>query len=156
MKDLKNQSLIDRLHPAIRQRVIDFIDAVEAQTGLKIRITSGLRSFEEQQAIYDQGRTKPGDIVSWAKPGSSYHNYGLAVDLWPWKPDYSDINWQYEGFSEWKPLAQKFGLSWGGDFPKGKTDPPHYQWTNNLHWSDLLKRYKKREFLPGTEFVKLD
>ncbi len=41
---------------------------------------SGLRSFEEQGQLFAKGRTAPGPIVTRAKPGMSYHNYGLATD----------------------------------------------------------------------------
>ena len=48
--------------------------------------TSGMRTWEEQQKLYNQGRTaeskaKGEKIVTNAKPGSSYHNYGLAIDF---------------------------------------------------------------------------
>lgn len=41
---------------------------------------SGFRTVEEQAAIYAQGRTIPGRIVTKAKPLLSFHNYGLATD----------------------------------------------------------------------------
>ena len=48
---------------------------------MKMKITSGVRSFQAQGKLYAQGRTEPGKIVTRAKPGMSLHNYGLAADL---------------------------------------------------------------------------
>jgi peptidoglycan L-alanyl-D-glutamate endopeptidase CwlK len=50
---------------------------------LDILITCTLRPLDEQQRLYDQGRTTPGHIVTNAKPGQSAHNYGLALDFVP-------------------------------------------------------------------------
>ena len=65
------------LHPAIRQEVIDTIGKIENNnfpSTIKIRIVQSLRTIEEQNELFAQGRTKPGKIVTNAKGGSSYHN----------------------------------------------------------------------------------
>ena len=62
------------------------------QTGIRPLIYCGFRSFEEQAALYAQGRTKGNKIVTKAKPGESYHNYGLAFDWVPMKPTAKDGN----------------------------------------------------------------
>jgi len=51
-----------------------------------LTIVSGRRSNEEQAALYAQGRTTPGDVVTYKKPGTSKHNAtpALAVDVAPW------------------------------------------------------------------------
>ena len=43
-------------------------------------ISCAYRSFAEQQATYNQGRTLPGNIVTWALPGQSAHNYLPSLD----------------------------------------------------------------------------
>jgi hypothetical protein len=48
-------------------------------------IYCGRRTMEEQAALYAKGRTTSGKIVTKAKPGESYHNYGLAFDWVPLK-----------------------------------------------------------------------
>lgn len=84
----------------------------------------------EQQNIYDQGRTSPGAIVTNAKPGDSYHNYGLAFDVVPvaYKtlPDWNPAGplWQKVG-----AIGKSFGLEWGGDWTPAKRDLPHFQLT---------------------------
>lgn len=51
------------------------------EQGIFIKITQGFRSMEEQAELYAQGRTKPGNIVTNAKPGQSKHNFGKAIDI---------------------------------------------------------------------------
>ena len=46
-------------------------------------VTQGLRTYAEQDALYAQGRTVPGEIVTNAAAGYSWHNFGNAVDLVP-------------------------------------------------------------------------
>lgn len=41
----------------------------------------GFRSSAEQAALYAEGRTAPGQIVTNAKPGHSAHEFGEAVDF---------------------------------------------------------------------------
>jgi hypothetical protein len=61
--------------------------------GYTLRITSGFRSLDEQDVIYDSGRTEEGHIVSWAEAGKSIHNYGYAVDVVDrWRGYY--VNWK--------------------------------------------------------------
>ncbi len=49
--------------------------------GYTLRISSGYRTVEEQEQIYQQGRTVNGHIVTEATGGRSIHNFGLAVDI---------------------------------------------------------------------------
>ena len=51
---------------------------------ITVAISETLRSAAEQDALYAQGRTKPGNIVTNAK-GSSYksqHQWGIAFDFY--------------------------------------------------------------------------
>jgi len=154
MKDPKNQAIIDRLHPIFRPIAVNFIEEIEKDFGVTIHIDSGYRSFTEQQGIYNQGRSKPGKIISWAKPGSSWHNYGLAIDICPWAADHSKLDWNYD-FSKWRACAEKYRLTWGGNFPKGKIDEDHYEYKAGYTIKQLLQKHIAGDFIPGTEYVKL-
>jgi peptidoglycan L-alanyl-D-glutamate endopeptidase CwlK len=83
MRDAISIARVKLLHPAVRDEVARLIGAIEATwpVNMAIRIVQGLRTIDEQNALYAQGRTKPGNKVTNAKGGSSYHNYGLAVDF---------------------------------------------------------------------------
>jgi peptidoglycan LD-endopeptidase CwlK len=70
------------LMPVMQMLVIEWqTDCVEA--GIELLIYCTLRPTWEQADLYALGRTKPGKIVTFAKPGSSAHNYGLALDFVP-------------------------------------------------------------------------
>lgn len=72
-----------------QRRVRQWLDEM-IQTGIQPLIYCGFRSFEEQAALYAKGRTSGGRIVTKAKAGESYHNYGLAFDWVPVKPTPKD------------------------------------------------------------------
>ena len=78
------------LHPVFRQKADELL-VLLAQESIPFRLFEGFRSPERQQYLYAQGRTRPGLIVTKARPGSSYHQYGLAGDFvlfengeWSW------------------------------------------------------------------------
>jgi peptidoglycan L-alanyl-D-glutamate endopeptidase CwlK len=124
-KKLMPENIINTLHPSIREKVKLFQLKAKQQL-IPFRITSGGRSYLEQAEIYAQGRTKPGKIVSFAPPGSSYHNFGLAFDIIPLnslgKGDYNSPNWE-----KIIKLGKSLGFYSGVDFPKGKKDLPHFE-----------------------------
>lgn len=76
--DKPSMDKIAKLHPKIRHEILFLVKECFAKTGIKIRIAQGLRTFAEQAAIYAQGRTAPGKVVTKANAGLSNHNYGLA------------------------------------------------------------------------------
>jgi peptidoglycan L-alanyl-D-glutamate endopeptidase CwlK len=121
--DFVSEQRINQLHPKIRDKVREFINKAD-KAGIQLRITSGLRSWDEQQKLYNQGRTEPGAIVTNAKPGESYHNFGLAFDVVPIVNGQADFNTPY-----WNKIAQigkSVGFIWGGDF-KSIKDKPHFE-----------------------------
>ncbi len=68
------------LYAPFLARVLLLLSNLDAQKQ-EFFVTSGFRSFAEQEVLYQQGRTTKGSIVTNAKPGQSNHNYGIAVDL---------------------------------------------------------------------------
>ena len=79
-----------------------------------------VQSFDQQQRLYNQGRTEPGQIVTNARPGKSYHNYALAFDVVDRDKGYN-ADWQAIG-----RIGKSIGLTWGGDWKNFK-DRPHFQ-----------------------------
>ncbi|WP_412177972.1 M15 family metallopeptidase [Paenibacillus terrae] len=69
--------------------LIDFAYAC----GVPIVITQGLRTIDEQNGLYAQGRAKPGQIVTNARGGYSYHNFGVAIDFALLLPDGKNVSW---------------------------------------------------------------
>lgn len=100
----------------------------QALTGNGVRIRSGRRSCAEQDAIYAQGRTTPGAIVTGASGCRSWHVTGRAVDLDPFDRATGRV---FPGNSvEYQKLGtlwKKLGGGWGGDF-ENIEDPGHFEW----------------------------
>lgn len=100
-----------------------------AELGKPVFVFEGFRSMERQAELYAQGRTKPGKIVTHAKPGESLHNTGRAVDIIFEKTLWSnpETDWQLLGMMG-EALAKSMGLpiTWGGRW-KGIPDRPHWE-----------------------------
>jgi peptidoglycan L-alanyl-D-glutamate endopeptidase CwlK len=131
------------LNPAVKEKSSQLIQQA-AKKGIHVVITNGFRSVGEQNRLYQQGRTTPGTIVTNAKGGESYHNYGLAVDFALKTPSGSVI-WdrQYDGnrngqadWAEVVGIAKSLGFQWGGDWVQFK-DYPHLQMDFGLTIADL-------------------
>lgn len=133
--DAASELKIMQLHPQMRDKVRQFINNADQQ-GIKLRVTSGYRSWDEQAALYAQGRTAPGAIVTNAKPGDSYHNYGLAVDVVP------IVNGVADWSTDWNKIAgigKPLGFVWGGEFTT-ITDKPHFE----MHFGNTLASLKDK------------
>lgn len=97
-----------------------------AESGIHVKMTAGYRSIAGQNALYAQGRTKPGKVVTKARGGYSWHNYGLGADY----VFIVDGKAVYEGpWQTFGKIAKACGLEWGGSWIKFK-DKPHVQWTH--------------------------
>jgi len=125
MKDTISIERLNRLHPKARDTFRAFIEEAEAELGIALRITTGYRTIAEQDVLYAQGRTTVGDIVTNAKGGQSFHNYGLAVDLCRLSDDLKHVQWSFD-MAQLKPIAAKHGIEWGGDWKHFK-DYPHFE-----------------------------
>ena len=105
-------------HPELKARVLALVTALTEQ-GLDLVITQGVRSTAQQQALYAQGRYKPGKIVTNCDGLVRVSNhqpkadgYGYAVDV-AWRNAHGEIEWT----GPWETmmtLAESFGLVAGG------------------------------------------
>ena len=131
----KAEKKLKGVHPVVATKARQLIEQAYKE-GINVIITQGLRTIEEQNELYAQGRTKPGKIVTNAKGGYSYHNFGLAFDFALLNPDGS-VNWNVD--EKWKrvgAIGKSLGLEWGGD-RRGFPDYPHFQYTFGLSLADL-------------------
>lgn len=116
-----------------------------AANGIQIKIISGLRSYEQQDALYAQGRTAPGPKVTNARGGYSNHNFGIAFDVGvfsgnsylPESPKYKAVG----------VLGMDIGLEWGGNWTS-VVDQPHFQlrptWASALSEKEMLAELRDR------------
>lgn len=164
MKDKISEQRIKLLHPSIRDEVKQLIEKAEAVISprLSIRVVQGLRTWPEQAALYAQGRTKKGPVVTFAKAGSSWHNYGLAFDF-AFLVDGKEISWDtkkdFDGdlVPDWLEVVLLFtraGYTWGGTFTRPK-DYPHLQKNVIYTVASVREKYAKKDFIPGTNYVRL-
>lgn len=157
---VSDRSLLDSAHGewtnTRSERVIATLDALVQPyaralyfkargNGITVNIISGLRTFQEQDALYAQGRTSPGDIVTNARAGHSVHNFGLAFDVGVFEggrflaesPRYKAVG----------ALGLELGLEWGGNW-KTIVDEPHFQlrpaWATELTQRQMLAKLRQR------------
>lgn len=120
------------LHPELQEKALSLKEKCAAQ-GISILFSECVRTKAEQDALYAQGRTKPGNIVTNSK-GSTYssqHQWGIAVDF------YIDMDVDGDGakaddafnnstrlFDKVGVIAKECGLGWGGNWTSF-VDKPH-------------------------------
>lgn len=100
------------LNEDFRQRAWLWLEKLKAEN-INPLIYCGFRSFTDQNKLYAIGRTVSGKIVTYAKEGQSYHNYGLAFDWVPLREVSKNAGfWE----SDWdNENAYKIGASIGHD-----------------------------------------
>ncbi len=129
-----NSRKITDLHPYVAKLCTAFILACEAQQ-IDVIITSTYRDSESQNALYAQGRTKPGNKVTNARAGQSFHNYKIAFDFCPIVNGKCDWN-NTATFTKCGEIAEGLGLEWAGRWKSFK-ELAHCQFTGGLTLVDL-------------------
>lgn len=123
---------ITQCHPRLQAKAKELISICASQ-GIHIKIGECFRTVAEQDALYAQGRTKPGKKVTNA-PGSSYssqHQWGIAFDFYLKMDVDGDGSTSDDAYNDSKghfkkvaTIAKGLGLAWGGDW-KSIVDKPH-------------------------------
>jgi len=121
--DERSERTIVTLQPEVRPYARALV-LKAAALGITIKVISGLRTYDEQNALYAQGRAKPGRIVTNARGGFSNHNFGIAFDIGVFRgATYVPESPQYKVVGA---LGAELGLEWGGNWTSLK-DEPHFQ-----------------------------
>lgn len=124
--DAVSESRLQAVNPALAALVRN----LAAVLPFPFRVTQGLRTWPEQDALYAQGRTLPGAVVTEARGGQSWHNFGCAVDLVPMTPQ-PDWNVMHPVWQQMVAAGKELGLYSGSDFVCLK-DYPHFQLTGRF------------------------
>ena len=125
MTDPVSEQRLAQIMPELAAKVETMAAALE-NVGITIRVTQGLRTFEEQNALFAQVPK-----VTDAPGGYSMHNFGLAVDCVPdrvhgvvWQPDWDGKDDRY---AQMVAAGVAQGLNAGANW-HSFVDRPHFQW----------------------------
>lgn len=122
---------MDDLHPKVAELCRLFLSKCKIER-IDVLVTSTYRDHESQEALYAQGRTKPGMLVTNAKGGYSFHNWRVAFDVVLMNHGKPVWDTQKENGLLWKKMGaigEAIGLEWAGrwsHFPEFA----HFQYTN--------------------------
>jgi peptidoglycan L-alanyl-D-glutamate endopeptidase CwlK len=131
----KSKDKLKGVHPTL-VRVIERAIELSSQDFM---VLEGLRTPERQAELYAQGRTKPGQVVTWTLKSRHFvqaDGWGHAVDIAPYPLDWNDIK-KFEAIADAMFQASKelgTPIRWGADWDqdgrpreKGETDSPHFE-----------------------------
>lgn len=143
--DARSETEIAELLPEVQPLARQLVHQAAA-AGVVIKIISAYRSYDEQNALYAQGRSKPGPIVTNANGGYSNHNFAIAFDIGVFE------NGKYMGnspsYAKVGPIGRALGLAWGGDW-KSIKDTPHYElrptWAAGMNETKMLAGLRDRK-----------
>ncbi|MES2779200.1 MAG: M15 family metallopeptidase [Bacteroidota bacterium] len=165
------------MHPDVREEMNTIYSLIDvALTGKAIcRFAYTLRTYKEQNDLFALGRTvvnpngkstkhPKGSIVTNAKGGQSYHNFGLAFDIVLLKDTKgngkfdaasweTNVDFDGDGKPDWREIvtiAKQHGWEWGGDWKF--TDMPHFQKTFGRSVVDLAKMVQDGKVFAGTTY----
>lgn len=121
---------LEGVHPRLVAAITRVMYAMN-ELGFAMLVTDGVRTTEQQQALYRQGRGAPGKIVTNCDGIRSKSNhqakadgFGHAVDLAflvNGKPSWDEaMPWDLYG-----AMVRSQGLIWGGDWKTALRDRPH-------------------------------
>jgi hypothetical protein len=147
-----------KLYKPFLEMIMNMLENL-AKKGHRVVATSGYRSYEEQAKLYAQGRTAPGNIVTNAKPGTSGHNWGIALDFaYDLDPTTAKLepSWKEKHLKIMADEADKIvgldpGLYWSGF-----KDGPHVGLDLKMigvKWADLLKVSPDGELKPAWDLL---
>lgn len=133
-----NSRKIADLHPRVAAMATRFLTECENR-GIDLLVTSTYRDAESQEALYAQGRTVPGKIVTKARAGQSWHNWRVAFDIVPLragKPVWGTSGPDGKLWETVGSIGESCGLEWAGRWKTFK-EYAHFQYTGGLTLADF-------------------
>lgn len=112
-------------------------------------ITETYRSQARQNYLYEQGRTRPGQVVTWTRNSNHTSRRAWDIAVAPPRNLYDISTLSKVGY-----IAKKLGITWGGYWPVGQYDAPHFEIPTN--WT-MPKGYKieGQVMVPTSSFAKV-
>jgi peptidoglycan L-alanyl-D-glutamate endopeptidase CwlK len=141
---LSEQVALNLLQPKVRE-LAKKLKGLCAQEGVYIQIVRGYRTITEQEELYKRGRVDKRRIVTRRRGGYSFHNFGVAFDIYPLVP-LKNEKMMKSWYKKAGRLGTNLGLEWGGSW-ENFVDMPHFHYTagytienfrkNNVDWQDF-------------------
>lgn len=148
--DPRSEKIIASLDPKARPMFRQFLcraKATAATLGCEYVFIGGNRSYAEQDALFDKGRTKPGPRVTNARGGYSNHNFKIAADAGVFRAgsylDEKDPAMAAKIHKACSEHAKACGLEWGGSWSSFK-DLPHYEVATGLSLAAKRKLFSEK------------
>jgi hypothetical protein len=139
MLDKRTENNLATLAEPVQKMARSLLYHSRTDLGLETRIIQGTRTYAEQNALYAQGRTTPGPVVTNARGGYSFHNFGVAFDVGLFRGRaYVE---EGSGYTSVGHLGERTGLEWGGRW-RGFQDNPHFQYPG-LSLDGLRSRFEQ-------------
>lgn len=123
---------LEDLHPQLQK----FFHELIKISSYDFSITQGVRTAEEQNKLYQQGRTAPGAIVTNCDGYKLKSNHQVKPDGFGYAGDIAvlmnnKVTWEERYYKEIamtaRILMQKYNVEWGGDWKNFK-DLPHFEY----------------------------
>ena len=140
---------IDELLP-VAQKACRLFLAECKKEGLNVCITETYRSQDRQNYLYEQGRSRAGNVVTWTK--NSRHTGRMAWDICKnvKGQEYSDAAF----FKKCGAVAKRLGITWGGEW---KTpDMPHFEVDKNWKYEGDEVEIAKDTIIVGNKEYTVD
>jgi len=128
--DTVSELRLAQVYPGLADKIRSMAATLEAEA-IDIRVTQGLRTMAEQEALYAQGRTTVGAVVTNAAAGTSWHNFGLAVDVVPLTPQGPDWDIGHPVWTRIVAVGTALGMVAGAQW-RTFPDWPHFQFTGRF------------------------
>lgn len=128
--DTVSETRIGEVYPGLAEKIRQMAQMLETE-GIDIRVSQSYRSWQEQDSLYSRGRTAPGTIVTDARGGYSWHNFGLAVDVVPLTAQGVDWNTEHPVWKRIVAVGESLGLVAGAEW-RTFPDWPHFQLTGRF------------------------
>lgn len=123
----------------VHPKLVAVIELAIQRTEQDFMVLEGVRTPERQKALYAQGRTKPGQKVTWTRTSNHFVNpktgFGHAVDLVPFPVEWSHEKLDVVSKAMFAAAAELgVPIRWGADWDRdgkprerGESDSPHFE-----------------------------
>ena len=129
--------MLKGVHP----NLVNFMTELIKISPWNFKVTAGVRTAEEQNRLYQKGRTAPGTKVTnvdgyklKSNHQVKFNGLGYAVDIGvivngEYKGTWKDFHYYQDIYNTAKNsgLLEKYGIEWGGNCWKSFKDAPHWQ-----------------------------